>query len=214
MERCRGARHDPLRILLASCAAHRRPRPSIGAPVTHEAVAAVERELGFKLPAAYIEFMRFQNGGIPRRTNHRTKERTSWAHDHIAITGIYSIGGEKRCSLLGTFGSPTRHREQGRPNRYPSHRGKCAASHARRLGRRALSALRGYSVSGLCGKRRSAGSLRGSSLPALSYRQHSRRGHMHILTPMKVSNRTICWCRLRRHTVPPKETVNPAAAAA
>lgn len=77
----------------------------VGAPLTEEAVAAVERELGYTLPAAYVEFMRFQNGGIPRRTNYRTKERTTWANDHIAITGIYSIGSEKRYSLGGTFGS-------------------------------------------------------------------------------------------------------------
>jgi hypothetical protein len=76
----------------------------VGAPLTDEAVAAVERALGYKLPASYIEPMRSQNGGIPRRTNHRTKERTSWALDHIAIIGIYSIGGERPCSLLGAFG--------------------------------------------------------------------------------------------------------------
>jgi len=68
-------------------------------------VAAVERELGYKLPAAYIELMRFQNGGVPRRAFHRMRERTSWSHDHIAITGLYSIGGAKRCSLLGEVGS-------------------------------------------------------------------------------------------------------------
>ena len=49
--------------------------------------------------------MRFQNGGMPRLTSHRTNERTSWSHDHIAITGIYSIGSEKPCSLCGGFGS-------------------------------------------------------------------------------------------------------------
>lgn len=77
----------------------------VGAPLTEEAVAAVEHKLGYKLPAAYVEFMQFQNGGIPRRTNHHTKERTSWADDHIAITGIYSIGSEKPNSLGGAFGS-------------------------------------------------------------------------------------------------------------
>jgi hypothetical protein len=77
----------------------------VGAPLTDEAVAAVERRLGFKLPAAYVELMRFQNGGIPRKTNHHTKERTTWSEDHIAIMGIYSIGSEKPCSLCGRFGS-------------------------------------------------------------------------------------------------------------
>jgi hypothetical protein len=77
----------------------------VGASLTDEVVAAVERELGYKLPVSYVKLMRFPNGGIPRRTNHRTKERTSWSHDHIAITGLYSIGGDKPCSLLGEFGS-------------------------------------------------------------------------------------------------------------
>jgi hypothetical protein len=77
----------------------------VSAPPTEQTVALVERELGYKLPAAYIELMQFQNGGIPRRANHRTVAHTSWALDHIAITGIYSIGGDKPCSLLGRFGS-------------------------------------------------------------------------------------------------------------
>jgi hypothetical protein len=88
----------------------------VGAPLTDEAVAAVERELGYKLPASYVELMRFQNGGIPRRTNHRTNERTSWSDDHIAITGIYSIGGEKPCSLCGGVGSRFWVEEWGYPD--------------------------------------------------------------------------------------------------
>lgn len=77
----------------------------VGAPLTDKTITATERKLGYKLPAAYVELMRFQNGGIPRRTSHRTKERTSWAEGHIAITGIYSIGSQKRYSLCGEIGS-------------------------------------------------------------------------------------------------------------
>jgi hypothetical protein len=87
----------------------------VGLPVTKSLVAAVERELGYKLPASYVELMNHQNGGIPRRTNHRTKEPTSWASDHIAITGIYSIGSEKPCSLCGQFGSKFWASEWGYP---------------------------------------------------------------------------------------------------
>jgi hypothetical protein len=74
-------------------------------PVTPEKVALVERTLGFKLPAAYVELMKSQNGGFPRRTNHRTATPTSWADDHVAITGIFSIGNAKPHSLCGSFGS-------------------------------------------------------------------------------------------------------------
>ena len=49
--------------------------------------------------------MRQQNGGIPKRTRHRTTERTSWAEDHIAITGISAIGTRKDYSLCGENGS-------------------------------------------------------------------------------------------------------------
>ncbi len=74
-------------------------------PLTPEKVATVENGLGYKLPAAYIALCKWQNGGIPKRASHRTRGPTSWAEDHIAISGIYSIGDSKSCSLLGSFGS-------------------------------------------------------------------------------------------------------------
>lgn len=77
----------------------------VDAPLTDEQVVALERELGYKLPASYVELMRHQNGGIPRKANHRTKEPTTWAIDHIAINGIFSIGRGKSHSLCGRFGS-------------------------------------------------------------------------------------------------------------
>ena len=74
-------------------------------PLTGKKIAAVEEQLGYTLPAAYAALMRSQNGGIPRRTNHRTGELTSWAKDHIAITGIFAIGNARDCSLCGANGS-------------------------------------------------------------------------------------------------------------
>jgi cell wall assembly regulator SMI1 len=56
----------------------------VGPSFTDLDVARVEKELGYKLPKSYITLMRTQNGGIPKRTNHKTNERTSWAEDHIA----------------------------------------------------------------------------------------------------------------------------------
>lgn len=70
-------------------------------PPSNETIARVERQLGYKLPSSYIELMRTQNGGMPRRTMHRKSE----THDYIAITGIFSIGFEKPYSLCGSFGS-------------------------------------------------------------------------------------------------------------
>ena len=77
----------------------------VAAPQTDKRVADVERELGYKLPASYVELMKHQNGGIPKKKNHRTKERTSWSNDHIAIHGIFSIGSGKSHALGGGLGS-------------------------------------------------------------------------------------------------------------
>jgi hypothetical protein len=74
-------------------------------PLTDEKVKAVEEKLGYKLPAAYVELMRAQNGGVPVNTRHRTKTATSWSEDHVALTGFYSIGSVKECSLCGLFTS-------------------------------------------------------------------------------------------------------------
>ena len=84
-------------------------------PLTAEKLAAVEQALGYKLPRAYIELAQRKNGGAPKRTNHRMRERTTWSHDHIAITGIYSIGSMKPCSLCGHFGSKFWVEEWGYP---------------------------------------------------------------------------------------------------
>lgn len=88
----------------------------VDAPPSHADLAKVEEQLGVKLPAAYVALAQRQNGGIPRRTAHRTSERTSWASDHIAITGIFSIGSVKPSSLCGKFGSTFWVSEWGYPD--------------------------------------------------------------------------------------------------
>ncbi|MNC89628.1 hypothetical protein D3C83_55940 [compost metagenome] len=45
-------------------------------PLTDEKVKAVEAELGYTLPSAYVELMRSRNGGIPKKTNHRSPRIT------------------------------------------------------------------------------------------------------------------------------------------
>lgn len=77
----------------------------VSEPFTDDILASVEEELGYKLPDAYVELMRRQNGGVPARTSHRTSEATTWAEDHIAITGIFGVGRVKTCSLCGSCGS-------------------------------------------------------------------------------------------------------------
>jgi hypothetical protein len=84
-------------------------------PFTEDELAAVEQELGYKLPAAYVALMRTHNGGIPVNTRFPTSEATSWADDHVAITGIAGIGRTKSYSLCGELGSQFMIEEWGYP---------------------------------------------------------------------------------------------------
>lgn len=74
-------------------------------PLTQQKIEMVEKALGYKLPDSYIALMRNRNGGAPVKNCHRTSTRTSWSHDHVAMTGFLSIGAERRWSLCGAFGS-------------------------------------------------------------------------------------------------------------
>lgn len=87
----------------------------VDVPLTPALLERVERTLGYKLPAAYVELAKHQNGGIPARTCHRTKEPTTWADDHVAVTGIHAIGETKPYSLLGQLGSRFMMSEWGYP---------------------------------------------------------------------------------------------------
>lgn len=77
----------------------------IGQKVDDQLIAVVQNKLKYKLPESYIQLIKNQNGGIPKRTNHRTSERTSWSYDHIAISGIFGIDDSKIYSLMGDLGS-------------------------------------------------------------------------------------------------------------
>lgn len=80
-----------------------------------ELIQSVEAELGYRLPAFYVAMMRQHNGGTPRNTCFPTTEPTSWADDHIAITGISGIGRDKIYSLCGQLGSQFMLDEWGYP---------------------------------------------------------------------------------------------------
>ncbi|KAB0547107.1 SMI1/KNR4 family protein [Pseudomonas argentinensis] len=68
-------------------------------------IAETEAQLGYRLPASYVAFMRRHNGGTPHACCFPTEEATSWAEDHVAITSFLSIGRNKRYSLAGELGS-------------------------------------------------------------------------------------------------------------
>ncbi|GGF95785.1 hypothetical protein GCM10010912_45910 [Paenibacillus albidus] len=91
-------------------------REYVSAPPTDELITSVEEELDYKLPASYITLMKQHNGGVPHHTCYPTEEGTSWAEDHIAITGILGIGRDKQYSLCGELGSPFMIEEWGYPD--------------------------------------------------------------------------------------------------
>jgi cell wall assembly regulator SMI1 len=64
-------------------------RTYVSEPPTPALIASIEEELGYKLPASYIALMKSQNGGMPKNSAFPTQEPTSWAEDHVAISGIW-----------------------------------------------------------------------------------------------------------------------------
>lgn len=85
-------------------------------PPSDELIASVEDELGYKLPSSYIALMKQHNGGVPYNTNFPTEIGTSWAEDHIAITGIMGIGRDKQYALCGDLGSQFMIEDWGYPD--------------------------------------------------------------------------------------------------
>lgn len=85
-------------------------------PPSDALIAELEAELGYRLPASYVAFMRRHNGGTPHKCCFPTEEPTSWAEDHAAITGFLSIGRDKRYSLCGELGSRFMMQEWGYPD--------------------------------------------------------------------------------------------------
>ena len=80
-------------------------REYVGRTPTDELIASVESELGYRLPASYVAMMRRHNGGLPRLTCFPTSTPTTWAVDHVAVTGVFGIGRELANSLRGSAGS-------------------------------------------------------------------------------------------------------------
>ena len=85
-------------------------------PPDDSLIAELELELGYRLPASYIAFMKRYNGGRPHLTCFPTEQWTSWAEDHCAIDSFLSIGRRQPSSLGGEFGSRFMIEEWGYPD--------------------------------------------------------------------------------------------------
>ena len=72
----------------------------IGKPVTDKDIKDAEAELGYTLPAAYIELLNNHNGGVLNKNCFINNEG-----DCVYVTGIYGIDRDKKYSLLGEMGN-------------------------------------------------------------------------------------------------------------
>ena len=72
----------------------------IGKPVTDKDIKAAEAELGYTLPAAYIELLKNHNGGVVKKNCFINDD-----DDCVYVTGIYGIDRNKKYSLFGELGN-------------------------------------------------------------------------------------------------------------
>ena len=72
----------------------------IGKAVTDKDIKDAEAELGYTLPAAYIELLKNHNGGVLNKNCFINNEG-----DCVYVTGIYGIDRDKKNSIFGQFGN-------------------------------------------------------------------------------------------------------------
>ena len=72
----------------------------IGKPVTDKDIRDAEAELGYTLPAAYIELLKNNNGGVLNKNCFINNDG-----DCVYVTGIYGIDRDKKHSIFGQFGN-------------------------------------------------------------------------------------------------------------
>lgn len=73
-------------------------------PLSEQTLQSIEAELGVRLPAAYVRMARTHNGGLLKRNAHPSPTPTTWASDHVSVTGIFAIGRTAQASLCGALG--------------------------------------------------------------------------------------------------------------
>ncbi len=88
----------------------------VGAEFTEKMLEDCESTLGYRLPKSYIRLLKSQNGGIPINTNSPAEEETSWAEDHVALTGVFGCDSSKTYSLCGELGGEFMKEEWGYPD--------------------------------------------------------------------------------------------------
>src|SRR6476620_7611088 len=84
-----------------------------GPPLTYALVTSAERSLGLRLPPAYLEVLRTRNGGVPTARCFPTSFPTSWADDHVEVSGVRGLGGTWGIGCESALGSHAWVREWG-----------------------------------------------------------------------------------------------------
>ena len=82
-------------------------------PLTQAMVRAAEKQLGYRLPDAYVELLRFRNGGYLAKTRFPTTA-TRWSSDHVPFYQLMGIGYE--AGIDGPMGSAFLIAEWGYPD--------------------------------------------------------------------------------------------------
>ncbi len=74
-----------------------------GPPTSPESIRSAEAELGYRLPGSYVSLLLRVNGGMLTNRCIAMSRPTSWAQDHIEVSGLVGIlDGEKRLNgILG-----------------------------------------------------------------------------------------------------------------
>ena len=74
----------------------------VHAPLTDALVREAEAVLGVRLPAALLDLLRVQNGGMVAcgRRRYPTTAPTSWADDHVPLPDLMGIGHTKGVTSL------------------------------------------------------------------------------------------------------------------
>lgn len=60
-------------------------------PLTDEAIGLAEQQLGIRLPRAFIDLLRQQNGGYTKGFAFPMSQGTSWAEDHVPLDELGGI---------------------------------------------------------------------------------------------------------------------------
>ena len=70
-----------------------------------ESIITIEKELGYKFPNSYLEFMKGHNGGLVEKCRYAYVDPETNRENEVIINGFLGIGSDKPNTIMGSFGS-------------------------------------------------------------------------------------------------------------